>query len=114
MPAITSFNSPAPHFSIPVQDNETVEMTPPEKMEHCTRPPTNPHELALYETDFAIALPLESLGDASRPYNTPHMQLSAAVEALKSGVGTTKLGVPRLCEGIWDVRVFASALRPTT
>lgn len=95
-----------PDFTIPIQENEAVEMTPPAKMEHRARPPINPHELAVYDTNFNIALPLESLGNARRPYNTAHMQLFAAVEALKSGAGKTKLGVLRLCQEIWDERIF--------
>lgn len=95
-----------PDFSIPVPLNEVVETTPPAKVGHRSRPPTDPRDLALYDTDFALALPLKEHHPSSTQYSSEYMRLVAAVEALKANAGTTTMGVLRLHHEIWDENVF--------
>lgn len=99
-----------PDFSIPAPWNEDVELVPPAKVEHRSRPPTDPRDLALYDTDFALALPLKEHHPNGVRYSTEYMRLFAAVEALKSNVGRTTMGVMRLHHEIWNEMVFRTRL----
>ena len=95
-----------PDLSISVPLNETVELTAPAMVEHRSPPPRDSRDMAIYETDFALALPLEKRNCDAKQYPSEYRRLFAAVEALKAGAGATKMGILRLHQEIWDEKVF--------
>lgn len=100
---VLSFNYPAFDIQHPY---ETVQLDPPSKLEHRQRPPQDSRELALYDTDFAMALPIHKVVPNGASYDTAHMRLFAAIEALKAGTGTTMVGVLKVYQEIWDEAIY--------
>lgn len=103
-----SFNFPAFDIQHP---HEIVQLDPPAKLEHRPRPPHDSRELALYDTDFTIALPVQKVMPNGRHYDAAHMRLFAAVEALRAGAGTTTVGVLRIHQEIWDESIYRIRLQ---
>lgn len=90
-----------PDFSIPIQPTEMPELLPPAKMEHRQHPPHSMTELALYDTEFAVAFPIEKVHTGAHQ-NTEYMSLLVAVEKLKGSAGKSTLGVIRVSQEIWE------------
>lgn len=91
-----------PDFSL-MQLQEMPKLTPPANVKYRMKPPQNREELALYDTDFEIALPLSNVPvNMSDNSSTEHMRLFAAVEKLKRSAGEKELSVVRVHNQIWD------------
>lgn len=95
-----------PALEIPIQPTEVVEFGPPSQVGHRSRPPNDSGDLAIYDTDFSLSLPLQGLRESGRRRSNEYMRLFAAVEGLKECAGTTVLGVVRVHQQIWDETAF--------